>query len=137
MRILVFSWRDPKHPLAGGAEQVMHEHMKGWVKAGHEVTLFSSRFKNLPEEETIDGINIIRQGYQYIGVQITGFIYFLKNRSKFDLVIDQFHGLPFFTPLYIRIPKLAVIQETAGKVWFLNHLPWPLNWLVGINGSPK
>jgi len=44
MNILVFSWRDPKHPLAGGAEQVMHEHMKGWVGAGHKVTLFTSHF---------------------------------------------------------------------------------------------
>jgi len=34
MNILVFSWRDPKHPTAGGAEQVMHEHMKGWIAAG-------------------------------------------------------------------------------------------------------
>lgn len=134
MRILVFSWRDPRHPLAGGAEQVMHEHMKSWVRAGHSVTLFSSKMKDLPEEEGIDGIHIVRQGYQYLGVQIAGFFYYLKNRKKFDFVVDQFHGLPFFTPLYVRKPKLAVIQEAARQVWFLNPLPMPLNWIVGIIG---
>lgn len=134
MRILVFSWRDPKHPLAGGAEQVMHEHMKGWVTGGHNVTLFSSTFKNSSEEEIIDGIKIIRSGYQYLGVQLFGFFHYLKNKDKYDFVVDQFHGLPFFTPLFIKKTKLAVIQETAAEVWFLNPLPWPINWIIAVVG---
>lgn len=134
MNILVFSWRDPKHPLAGGAEQVMHEHMKGWVIARHTVTLISSKMKGLKEDEEIDGVRIIRKGNQYLGVQIKAFFYYLKNHQTFDLIIDQFHGLPFFTPLYVRKPILAVIQETAREVWFLNPLPPPLNLLVGLLG---
>ena len=73
MNILVFSWRDPKHPKAGGAEQVMHEHMKGWVAAGHNVTLFSSKTDKSSPEETLDKINIVRRGYEYVGVQIAAF----------------------------------------------------------------
>lgn len=134
MNILVFSWRDPKHPLSGGAEQVMHEHMKGWVKSGHKVTLFSSSISGLAKKETLDGIEIIRDGYQYLGVQLKGFLYYLKNGSKFDFIVDQFHGVPFFTPLFVRKPKLAVIQEPATKVWFLNPLPRPLNWIIGLIG---
>ncbi len=134
MNILVFSWRDPRHPTAGGAEQVMHEHMKGWVEAGHNITLFSSRVIGLPGEETIDGVKIIRKGIQYFGVQIAGFLYYLKNRKSFDLVVDQFHGLPFFTPLYVRKPKLAVIQEVAREVWLKNEFPFPFNLIVGIIG---
>lgn len=134
MRILVFSWRDPKHPLAGGAEQVMHEHMKAWVAAGYKVTLFASRFKNSSTEEIIDDVQIIRQGHQYLGVQISAFFYYIKNRKKFDLIIDQFHGIPFFAPLYVRKPQLAVIQETTRGVWLLNPLPKPLNWLIGVIG---
>lgn len=134
MNILIFSWRDPKHPLAGGAEQVVHEHSKGWIKNGHNVTLFSSRFKSSKETETIDGVNIIRRGYQYLGVQFEGFLYYLKNKGKYDLIVDQFHGLPFFTPLYVRKPKIALIQETTRKVWFLNPLPFPINLLVGFLG---
>lgn len=135
MNILVFSWRDPKHPLAGGAEQVMHEHMKGWSKAGHEVTLFSSFFKGAKREEKLDGIRIIRRGVQLGGVQILGvFWYLFGSHQKFDLVVDQFHGIPFFTPLYVFTKKLAVIQEVAKEVWLMNHLPAPLNWIVGYAG---
>jgi len=134
MKILVFSWRDPEHPLAGGAEQVMHEHMKGWIKVGHEVTLFSSRFPGSSNIELIDGVKIVRGGYQYLGVQIKGFVYYLKNRDNVDFLVDQFHGLPFFTPLYSKKPKIAVIQETARGVWLLNPLPRPLNWIIGLIG---
>lgn len=134
MNILVFSWRDPKHPKAGGAEQVMHEHLKGWAKAGHKVTLFSSNVNGLVKSESLDGVEIIRQGHQYLGVQIAGFFYYLKNRNKFDFLVDQFHGIPFFTPIYSKKPKIAVIQEIARNVWFLNPLRWPLNWLIGAAG---
>ncbi|MFC1625805.1 hypothetical protein ACFL1Q_02105 [Patescibacteria group bacterium] len=96
MNILILSWRDPKHPLAGGAEQVMHQHMKGWVKVGHDVTLFSSKCKNLHNSESFEGVKIIRKGYQYLGVQIAGLFYYLKNKNSYDFVVDQFHGLPFF-----------------------------------------
>lgn len=135
MNILVFSWRDPKHPLAGGAEQVMHEHMKGWVEAGHEVTLFAAGFIGCQKEEIIDGIKVIRSGKQYLDVQIRGCFYYLFGRhKKFDLVVDQFHGIPFFTPLYVRVKKLAVLQEVAREVWFANYMPKPFNWMVGAAG---
>lgn len=136
MNILVLSWRDPKHPLAGGAEQVMHEHMKGWIRAGHKVTLFSSKMKNLRKSETTDGIRVTRRGYQYLGVQLAAFYWYVFGKHEtFDLVVDQFHGLPFFTPVYIWKPKkIAVIQETTREVWLLNPLPFPLNILIGVLG---
>ncbi len=135
MNILVFSWRDPKHPLAGGAEQVMHEHMKGWIDAGHSVTLFTSFFNGGKREENIDGVKILRRGVQLLGVQVLGALWYLfGEHSRFDLVVDQFHGIPFFTPLYVRPQKLAVIQEVAKEVWLMNHLPKPFNWIVGYLG---
>ncbi len=134
MNILIFSWRDPKHPLAGGAEQVMHEHSKGWIAAGHKVALFSSRFKGSLKNENLDGVQIIRRGHQYLGVQLAGLSHYLKNKNRYNFVVDQFHGIPFFTPLYVRIPKIAVIQEPAREVWFLNPLPRPLNWIIGAIG---
>ncbi|OGY09768.1 MAG: hypothetical protein A2782_02935 [Candidatus Blackburnbacteria bacterium RIFCSPHIGHO2_01_FULL_43_15b] len=136
MNILVLSWRDPKHPMAGGAEQVMHEHMKGWIAAGHKVTFFSSRFPGSKQEEKLDGVDIVRQGKDlFLGVQLSAFWWYLfGSHDKFDLVIDEFHGIPFFTPLYVRVPKLAVLQEVAREVWWLNPLPKPFNWIIGWIG---
>lgn len=135
MNILSFSWRDPKHPQAGGAEQVMHEHMKGWVAAGHEVTLFSSNFKGARSTEVVDGVKVLRRGRQLLGVQISAlFWYIFGSNKEFDLVVDQFHGIPFFTSLYIRKPIIGVVQEVAGKVWLQNDLPKPINYIVGMIG---
>lgn len=134
MNILILSWRDPKHPLAGGAEQSVLEHAKGWHNAGNEITWFSSRFSGSVATENIDGIKIVRNGYQYLGVQIAAVFYYFRNIKNIDLVIDQFHGIPFFTLLYVRKPILALIQEVAGKVWLLNPLPFPMNLIVGVTG---
>lgn len=134
MRILVLSWRDQKHPLAGGAEQVINEHIKGWIAAGHEVTHFSSNIPGKANEEVTDGIKIIRRGYQYWGVQFAAFWYYLKNNDKYDFLVDEFHGIPFFTPLYSSKPKVAVVQEVARKIWLKNPLPKPMNWIIGLIG---
>lgn len=135
MNILILSWRDPKHPLSGGAEQVTHEHAKGWIQKGFGVYLFSSRFKGSKSYEVIDGVNVIRRGSQYLGVHIAAFFYYLRNREKFSVVVDQFHGIPFFTPLYVfGKPVIANIHETAKKVWFLNHFPFPVNSIIGTIG---
>ena len=134
MNILIFSWRGLGHPRAGGAEMVTHQHAKAWVKAGHSVTLFTSSYQGAEPEEIIDGVRIKRKGSQYLVVHILAFFWYLFQDQRFDLVIDHFHGLPFFTPLFIRVKKLAFIHEVAKELWFLNPLPWPLNWIIGITG---
>lgn len=135
MNILVLSWRDPKNPLAGGAEQVMHEHVKGWIKGGHSVTHLSSSFRNAPKNETLDGIEVIRRGSYFLTTHLFAFLWYLFSKhKKFDLIVDEFHGIPFFSPLYIRAPKLAILQEVAKEVWWLNPLPKPLNWIIGWIG---
>lgn len=135
MNILIFSWRGPGHPNAGGAEISTHEHAKGWVRAGHEVTLFTSYFKGAKREEKIDGVTIIREGRQFLAVQWKAFKWFLfAKHPKFDLVVDEFHGIPFFAPLYVRKKKLAFIHEVTGEVWGLNPWSRPFNLLPKMLG---
>lgn len=136
MNILIVSWRGPRHPHAGGAELVTHEHAKAWVKAGHNVTLFTSFFKGAKAKEVIDEVKIIRKGNVVLGVHLAAFFWFLfKKHDKYDLVIDQFHGIPFFTPLYIRSRKLAFIHEVAKEVWKYNPWPKPLNLIPYVLGT--
>lgn len=136
MKILTFSWRGPKHPHAGGAEYSTHEHSKGWVKAGHTVYLFTSSFKGAKPHEDIDGVHILRRGSQILGVHIRAFFWYLFNKHPdFDIVIDEIHGIPFFTPFYIRKPKLIFIHEVAKEVWSLNPWPRPFNLIPAFLGT--
>lgn len=135
MRILILNWRDIKHPHQGGAEKVTFEHAKAWIKAGHQVVWFSSAFEKGKNEETVEGIKIIRRGGELVTVHLAAFFWYLQNgRSRFDLVVDQFHGLPFLTPLYVAEKKLAFIHEVTRELWFLNPLPKPFNFLAGFLG---
>lgn len=136
MNILILSWRGLNHPNAGGAEQSTFAHAKGWAKAGHKVTLFTSYYIGAKKEEEIDGVDIVRRGAQFIGVQLEAFKWYLfGSHKKFDLVVDEFHGIPFFTPLYVRTKKLAFIHEVTKEVWRLNPWPSPFNVAAFIIGS--
>lgn len=125
MNILILNWRDAKNPKSGGAEIVTMEHAKAWTAAGHKVTWFASKFEGARAEENINGIKIVRGG-NFITVYLLASIFYLFSGQKFDLVIDEIHGLPFFTPLYVRKPKIAFIHEVANEIWDY-MFPFPLN----------
>lgn len=136
MNILIFSWRDIKHPNAGGAEISTHEHAKGWVSAGHKVFHFSAHFKGAKRKETIEGVQYLRHGVQYFGVQVAGFCwYFFGRHGEIDLVVDQFHGIPFFTPIYVRTKKLGFIHEVTKEIWLTNPWPKPYNKIPALIGT--
>jgi len=128
MRILIFNWRDTKHPKAGGAEIVTLEHAKGWVKAGHTVTWFTASFEGAPAEDHIDGVKVLRRAGS-LSVYLAAPFYYVFHSHEYDLVIDEIHGLPFFTPLYVSKPKIAFIHEVADEIWDY-MAPFPIN-IVG------
>lgn len=140
MNILIFSWRGPGHPNAGGAEISTHEHAKTWVDAGHNVTLFTSSYRGAKSVESLDEIKILQFGNQTLGVQLEAIKWYLfKTHPKFDIVVDQFHGIPFFTPLFVNVKKIAFIHEVAKEVWRFNPWQWPLNlipWIIGTALEP-
>lgn len=122
-------------PNAGGAEVVTFQHASAWVKAGHKVTLFTSRYKGGKEVDEIGGVRIIRRGGQAFGVKIRAFFWYVFQSEKFDLVVDEFHGLPFFTPLYAKGKVLGFIHEVSKEVWRLNPWPRPFDLIPAIIGT--
>lgn len=135
MNILILNWRDIEHPLSGGAEISLFEQARYWIKNGAQVTWFSSSFKNAKAQEKVEGIRILRVGSHYT-VHIFAFIFYLLGRFRnFDIVVDCFHFVPFFSPLYFRKTKIiALINEPAKDVWFKNIF-FPVN-LVGYVSEP-
>lgn len=124
MKILILNWRDIKHPLAGGAEQSLYEHAKYWVKKGAVVDWYSSSWKGAKKSEEIDGIRFRRNGNHYTVHLLTFLEYFSGQMKDYDVVVDCFHFVPYFTPLYFQKKTIiALIHETAGKLWF-DNLPF-------------
>lgn len=123
MKILILNWRDIKNPKSGGAEILTHEIAKRWVKKGHEVVIFSSEFEGGAREEVIDNVQIIRRGrpdarFLFSSVHFLSFInYENKFKGKFDVIVDEVHGLPFFTPWFVKEKKVVLICEVARELW--------------------
>lgn len=132
MNILILNWRDPKHPLAGGAEQMVYEHAKYWKLKGANIVWFTSSFKGSKREDQIEGIRIIRRGSHYT-VFIWAFLFYIRRKfTNIDIVVDCFHFFPYFSQLYFKkIPKIAILQEVAGNLWFEN-LPLPFAFIGNI-----
>lgn len=123
MRVLILNWRDIKNKRSGGAEVLTHEIARRWVQQGVEVVQFSEMIPGGKKEEILDGVRIIRKGTSGlhkldIPVHVAAFLWYIKNgMDKFDIVIDEIHGLPFFTPFYVKEKKIALICEVADKIW--------------------
>ena len=127
MRILILNWRCPSNPLSGGAEKVTLEHAKAWVKKGLEVTWFAGGYKGSKKVETFEGVKVVRFGSPISIYFLAPFIYWLKFKGNFDLVIDEIHGIPFLSPLWAwKSKKLAYIHEIAQEIWD-EMLPFPIN----------
>lgn len=132
--ILIFNWRDTHHVWAGGAEVYIHEIAKRWVEDGNSVTIFSGNDGNLPQTQTVQGVQIIRKGGTYT-VYLWAFIYYvLKLRGKFDVIVDCENGIPFFTPLYVRKPIVLLIHHVHQEV-FREHLRFPLSAIAAFMES--
>jgi len=132
MKILILNWRDIKHPAAGGAEILTHEMAKRWVKWGHEVVQISAMFPGAKKEESIAGVRFIRRGSANIRslhfpVHLAAWRWYqCHGQGQFDVILDEIHGLPFFTPFYVREKKVALICEVAKEIWDVNF-QFPFN----------
>ncbi len=128
MKILILNWRDIRHEWAGGSEVYLFEVAKRWMRMGHTVTFFCGQdiYKKLPDEEVIDGIRVVRKGTRFTLYAWACLYYIKRFRKNCDVVIDVQNGMPFFSPLYSRKPKVAVTYHVHGRQFFV-ELPFPMN----------
>ena len=126
MRFLMLNWRDPKNPLAGGAERVTLGYLAALQARGHEVFWFANQFPGGAETETVEGVPVVRGGGK--GTSIFAARRWYRRQRPFDLVIDQHHGLPWYAPWWCGTRCIAYIHEVLGPIWnvFYN---WPTSAL--------
>jgi len=144
VNILILNWRDPQNPRSGGAESVTFKYAAYWAGRGHQVTWICNSFPNYHPDETVSGVRFVRIGPQ-LGFTVPQLFFTyplflihaiwttlgLLRHQKFDLVVDEIHGLPFFTPLYCRTRTILWVCEVAGPIWDKMY-PWPVNQIGKI-----
>lgn len=123
MRFLMLNWRDPENPLSGGAERVTYMYLHDLVQRGHEAYWFANDFPGCKPETVIDGIKIVRGGGK--GSSVFKARAWYRQQPRFDLVIDQHHGIPWFAPWWCGTNNIAYIHEVLGPIW-KSFYPEPL-----------
>lgn len=116
MNILVLNWRDVTHPKSGGAELVTMEHAKSWVRSGHSVTWVTASYTGALADEIVHGVKILRR---FGSLTIYAYVpfYLLLHGAAYDVIVDEVHGFPFFSPVFTKKPVVVFIHEIAGEIW--------------------
>ena len=146
-QFVFLSWKDIKHPQAGGAEIVHQELSTRLVKDGHSVIHLVPGYSACEPEEIIDGIRIIRIGHSVLNFYQLPFYYHKYLRTTTDYLIDVFCCFGSFTALFgARLKTFLFIHHIQGRIWFLqttapfvfplNYVGWVLEkvqlWLLAL-----
>ncbi len=130
LNILAINWQDITNPFGGGAEVHFHEIFKRVAAAGHQVTLLCCSYAGAPASEMIDGIRVIRFGSRNLFNYYVPQLYKkLCARERFDIVIDDINKIPFFTPLFVSEPLLAIAHHLFGKSIYLEAPFFPATYV--------
>ena len=132
-RLLFINWRDIRNPEAGGAEVHLHEITRRIASMGHKVTVLASHFADAAREEMIDGVRIVRRGGKFtFNFHVPGTVRALLRQEDYDLIVDDINKIPFYTPIYVRKPILALAHHLFAHTIFLETiLPFALYVYLG------
>ncbi len=119
MKILLVNWRDMENPEAGGAEVHLQEIFSRIAGKGHQVTLVAHHFDNMPREQDMDGIRVLRTGRKFdFNYRARPFCRHLAAREDFDVVIEDLNKLPFFLSSAVKQPVCVILHHFFGdSIW--------------------
>jgi glycosyltransferase involved in cell wall biosynthesis len=118
MKILWLTWKDSRHPLAGGAEVVHDELATRLAKDGHEVVFIVPRFPGSLTEETWNGYRIIRVGNSATVYWEAYKLYKKQFKGWADVVIDSYFVVPFFAKFYVKEKTFLFVHNLCRQIWF-------------------
>lgn len=116
-RIHVLAWRDLADVEAGGSE--IHASMVAsrWADAGIDVTMRTSYAQGAPPEAVRDGYKVVRRAGRYlvfpraVAAEIAG------RHGRRDGLVEIWNGVPFFSPLWARGPRVTWLHHVHEDMW--------------------
>jgi glycosyltransferase involved in cell wall biosynthesis/O-antigen/teichoic acid export membrane protein len=111
MHILVLTDRDWTHPQGGGTGTNLFGQISRWLAWGHRVTVVASAYPGAQPEERIGALTIHRMGGR--GTVFPRAIWKLRRGfvPDADVVLEVINGITFLTPLWLRLPRIALIHH--------------------------
>ena len=127
MTVLWYTWKDLRHPLAGGAERVGHEWRRRLVAEGHHVRHVTARYAGSTEADVIEGVETIRRGTTAVGHYPSAVAWHRRaGRPEADVIIEEVNTIPYFVgPRSPRERLVRLYFQLAREIWFY-QTPFPI-----------
>ncbi len=124
-RVHLLAFRDRDDPEAGGSEVHAAQVASHLAAAGLEVEHHTGRVRGRPDEVERDGVFVHRHGGRLGVFPRTMLALRRSHLGAGDGIVEIFHGIPFFAPLWARCtPQVAVVHHVNLGNWH-NLLPPP------------
>jgi glycosyltransferase involved in cell wall biosynthesis len=122
-RVTLLAWRDLDDPEAGGSE--IHAHMvaRYWAEAGLEVTMRTSFAAGHPQVAWRDGYRVIRKAGRYLVFPRAAVSQSLGWHGPSDGLVEIWNGMPFFSPLWARGPRVVFLHHHHAEMWDMTLPP--------------
>lgn len=128
-RVHVVAWRDLDDEEAGGSELHAHEVIRRWAAAGIDVTLRTSVVVGKPKKIRRDGYKVVRKTGRYLVFPRSAVSGFLGRDGARDAVVEIWNGMPFFSPLWARAPRIVFLHHVHDEMWEMVIKP---RWLARL-----
>lgn len=124
-RVHVLAWRDLEAPDAGGSELHAHRIASIWANAGLDVTLRTGSCPSLDSKSVRNGYQVVRRGGRMSVFPLAALGGLLPGRHHPDGLMEIWHGMPFFSPLWARCPRISFAHHVHADTWD-QLLPGPM-----------
>ncbi|MGH9243118.1 MAG: glycosyltransferase family 4 protein [Acidimicrobiales bacterium] len=124
-RVHILAWRDLADVEAGGSELHAARVARLWAAAGLEVTMRTSFAQGHRPLATRDGYRIVRRAGRYAVFPRAAWDELTDRYGHRDGLVEIWNGMPFFSPLWDRGPRIALLHHAHTDMW---RTALPPNW---------
>jgi glycosyltransferase involved in cell wall biosynthesis len=116
-RIHLLAWRDLDDPEAGGSELHAHRIASLWARAGLDVTMRTSSAAGHSPITRRDGYRVVRKSGRYGVFPRSAASGLVGRRGRPDGLVEIWNGMPFFSPLWARCPRIVFLHHVHAEMW--------------------
>lgn len=116
-RIHMLAWRDLDDVEAGGSEVHASEVARLWAEAGIEVVIRTSFAQGHPTRVRRDGYEVIRKAGRYLVFPRAAASEAVHRYGPRDGLVEIWNGMPFFSPLWARGPRVVFLHHVHADMW--------------------
>jgi glycosyltransferase involved in cell wall biosynthesis len=116
-RVQFLAWRDLDDPEAGGSEFHAHRIASRWAAAGIEINVRTSAVPGAVPVIRRDGYQVVRRSGRYAVFPQAAWEGKRRGHRRGDALVEIWNGMPFFTPLWYRGPRVTFLHHVHAEMW--------------------